>query len=41
MAKDLLRDGKRDKARERLAEIVKDHPGTKAATEATELLRRP
>jgi TolA-binding protein len=39
LAKALLRDGKQDKARERLTQIVKDFPGTKAADEAENLLR--
>jgi hypothetical protein len=41
LAKALLADGKRDKARQRLSEVVKDYPGTKAAAAAAELLKNP
>src|SRR5207237_10560933 len=34
-----LKDGKRDKAAEKLGQIVKDFPGTKAAVEAEKLLK--
>jgi hypothetical protein len=39
LAKSLLRDGKADKARVRLEEIVKDYPESKAAEEARTLLK--
>ncbi len=39
-AKVLLSDGKLERARERLEEIVKKYPGTDAADEAKELLKR-
>jgi hypothetical protein len=38
LTKLLLKDGKADKARERLRELVKDHPDTPAAAEAKKLL---
>jgi S1-C subfamily serine protease len=37
-AKDLIRNGKKERARERLDEIVKEYPDTPAATEAKQLL---
>ena len=37
-AKDLIRNNKKDRAKERLEEIVKDYPDTPAATEARQLL---
>src|SRR5262249_50824904 len=37
-AKDLLDEGKGDKAKERLQDIIKDFPKTKAAEEAQKLL---
>lgn len=40
LAKDLLADGKKDKAIERLEAIVKEFPGTKAAAEAADLLKK-
>jgi len=39
LAKDILMDGKKDKAKVRLEEIVEKYPDTKAATEARELLK--
>lgn len=39
MARSLLNDGKRDKARQKLEEIVKEFPKTKAAVTAAELLK--
>ena len=40
LTKDLLNAGKAEKAKERLQEIVKKYPGTKAADEATALLEK-
>jgi S1-C subfamily serine protease len=39
-AKSLLADGKRDRARERLEEIVKQYPDSRAAAEAKQLLEK-
>lgn len=38
LAKALLRDGKTERGRQRLGEIVRDYPGTKGAVEAQKLL---
>jgi S1-C subfamily serine protease len=37
-AKDLIASGKKDRARERLREVTKEYPGTKAAAEAAQLI---
>ncbi len=40
LVKVLIDDGKRARARERLEELIKEYPNTKAADEARELLRK-
>jgi hypothetical protein len=40
LIKQLIKDGKRDKARDRLDDLIKGFPDTKAATEAKELLEK-
>jgi hypothetical protein len=40
-AKALVKDGKAEKAKERLKELIKDYPGTNAAAEAEKILAAP
>jgi TolA-binding protein len=40
IAKEFIRDGKPEKAAERLKKIISEYPDTKAAKEAAELLKK-